>query len=174
MTDGVPELPEDLRDGGESATLLAMLAYLRAVLVRKTHGLGDGDLSISLTPGGLSLGGLLHHMALVEDIWFHIRFLGNEAPEPWASVDWDTDGDWDFHAAADMSHEQLLAQFEVSVSRSDLAIASASLDDVAVSKGDGDSDIGYRWILVHMIEEYARHCGHADLIRESIDGATGD
>ncbi len=80
--------------------------------------------------------------------------------------------DWDFESAADDEPEQLLALFDAAVERSRLAIeSSVDLDATVESR---DRTISLRWILVHMIEEYARHCGHADLIRESIDGSTDD
>ncbi len=152
-----------------------MLDYYRVVLVRKTWGLSDDQLAIPLPPSDMTLGGLLFHMALVEDHWFDHRFAGNDELEPWASVPWDDDPDWEFHTASQLTHDEVVEQFESSVGRSRSAVAAAeSLDQLAALSRDDGVSWNLRWILVHMIEEYARHCGHADLIRESIDATTGD
>ena len=127
---------------------------------------------MSVPPSNLTLGGLVKHMALVEHSWFAHNWLGEPPAEPWASVDWDADPDWEFDTAGDDEPGQLLAWFEASIDASRRAIAdSHDLSATAESRG---RVISLRWILVHMIEEYARHCGHADLIRQAIDGATGD
>lgn len=159
--------------GDELTTLTQFLEFHRSVLAHRTWGLSQTELATPLAPSDLTLGGLLKHMAYVEDIWFHERFLGNEPVEPWASVDWDTDPDWEMHSAAGDTPKQLFDQYGESCARSRAVTASASLDQLSVdSRGDG-SHWSMRWILVHMIEEYARHCGHADFIRESIDGEVG-
>jgi hypothetical protein len=156
----------------ERQTLIEFLDYYRAVLIRKAVGLTKHQLATSVPPSELTLGGLVKHMALVEVSWFVQNWGGRPAGEPWDSVDWDADRDWDFHSAADDEPEQLLALYQASIDASRLAIAdSFDLSATAESRG---RVISLRWILVHMIEEYARHCGHADLIREAVDGATGD
>lgn len=170
-----PDLPELDRSADERTTLLEMLDRYRAVLLRKTWGLTEDQLATPLEPSSLTLGGLLLHMALVEDSWFDHRFFGNEEIDIWADVNWDDDPDWEFRVAVDWSHAELVTQFETSVARSRAAVTSAdSLDQMAVRTRDDDTQWNLRWIVVHMIEEYARHCGHADLIRQSIDGTTGD
>jgi len=174
-TGDAPPLPQLDRSADEPTTLTEMLGFYRAVLVRKAWGLDDRQLSQPLTPSGITIGGLVLHMALVEDHWFDHRFHGNDEREPWASVPWDDDRDWEFHNAHQWSGDRLLAQFDESVERSRVVVSSAeSLDQLARLTRDDGTQWNLRWILVHMIEEYARHCGHADLIRESIDGATGD
>ena len=93
---------------------------------------------------------------------------------PFDDVDWDADEDWDWHSASGAPPEELFALFDRFVEASDQVItAAASLDDVAARRARNGEPLSLRWILVHMIEEYARHNGHADLIRESIDGVTG-
>jgi hypothetical protein len=171
-----PKLPPtDNRSGDETTVLRDMLEYFRVVLVRKTWGLTDEQLAARIEPSEMTLGGLVLHMALVEDDWFTRRFSGLAEPSPWAEVDWHADNDWDFHSAHTLSHAQLIAQFETSVARSDVVYGrAASLDSVCAVKAPDGTDVNLRWIMVHMIEEYARHCGHADLIREFIDGETGD
>ena len=170
-----PELPDVETTGDEGTTLVSMLDFYRAVLVRKAWGLSDEQLATPLPPSDLTVGGLILHMALVEDHWFDHRFCGNAELEPWASAPWADDPDWELHTAHLWSHPELVAQYEQSVARSRSATASADALDrtAALEKPDGTT-WNLRWILVHMIEEYARHCGHADFIRESIDGATGD
>jgi uncharacterized damage-inducible protein DinB len=163
----------------ETETLLGYLNYHRQTLRMKTEGLDQEQLARALAPSTLTLGGLLKHMALVEDNWFSVVLLGNAQAEPWASADWDADRDWEFHTARDDSPEELHRLFDETVAASDQTlrevIAEDGLDRLSVreSKRHGGK-FSLRWIIVHMIEEYARHNGHADLIRESIDGQTGE
>ncbi|MCB0897047.1 MAG: DUF664 domain-containing protein, partial [Nocardioidaceae bacterium] len=101
--------------------------------------------------------------------------LGEPMSEPWRSVDWDADWDWDWHSATDDTPEQLWSLYDEMVADADAVIAGARLDDLSAkpSRRTGEP-FSLRWILLHLIEEYARHNGHADLIRESIDGQTGE
>lgn len=169
------ELAFPPRAQNEPDTLRAFLDFYRTVLARKAAGLSDEQLNTTLAPSPLTIGGLVYHMAMVEDSWFADRFANNGAPEPWASAPWDDDNDWEFTAAKERTGEQILAQFTESVGRSREVVASAdSLEQLSALGGPSNTPWNLRWILVHMIEEYARHCGHADLIRESIDGVTGD
>ena len=164
-------------DADERTTLVGALDGLRAVLASKADGLDGAALARRLQPSEVTIGGLLKHLAVVEDDWFTRCLAGHPLPEPWASVDWDADIDWDWHSAADDSPAQLRAQFEASLARSRAVIdATDSLDTRSADAmvPGGDTHCTLRWLLVHMIEEYARHAGHADLIRESIDGSTGD
>jgi uncharacterized damage-inducible protein DinB len=171
--DAPPPLPDDVRDGDERTTLIDMLEFHRAVLVRKAWGLSPAQLNESTGSSTLTMGGLLKHMAWVEQHWFYRIFLGNEQREPWLSAPWDSDTDWELTSAAGASLDELLELYdrEVATAR-EIVAASPDLDALAPPGSRGR--INLRWILVHMIEEYARHCGHADLIRESIDGTVGD
>jgi hypothetical protein len=164
--------PEPLFAVDERHTLVTFLDYYRSVLLRKAAGLTAEQLAVSIPPSPLTLGGLLKHMALVEDDWFSSNWQGREDVEPWSNVDWEADRDWDFHSAANDSPAELLALYEAAVERSRAAIADSH--DLSATVESRGRVISLRWILVHMIEEYARHCGHADLIRESIDGQTDD
>ncbi len=169
-------LPEMQRSADEPTTLGEMLDYYRAVLLRKADGLDDAQLAQACAPSDLTIGGLLMHMALVEDSWFDNQFAGRDEIEPWASIPWDDDHDWEFHHAKERPGDELRDLFNEAVARSRVTTAAASsLDQLSerVRKVD-DRPWNLRWIMVHMIEEYARHCGHADYIRQSIDGATGD
>lgn len=169
------DLPDVARAPDERAALTEMLDYYRAVMLRKTEGLSDEQLAIRLEPSDLTIGGLLLHLALVEDSWFQMTFLGIDMGEPWVGFDWDSDPDWEFHHADEFTRDVILAQYLGSIERSRRVVENtASLDVKAAHRTGNDGDINLRWILVHLIEEYARHAGHADLIRESIDGAKGD
>ena len=125
----------------------------------------------------MTLGGLLKHLALVEDDYFTKRLLGRDYPPPWDAVDWDADPDWEWHSAADDSPEQLMTLWEDAVRRSKAAVdetlAAGDLDQPLARDGWTRSP-NLRRVLVDMIEEYARHTGHADLIRESVDGLVGE
>lgn len=164
----------------EATTLRAFLDYHRDTLRTKVDGLDAAQLRATTAASDLTLAGLVKHLALVETSWLHCRLLGNPYPEPWASVDWDADEDWDFHSAVDDSPAQLRALFDESTARSDAIIAESLAGDgldrlsVVESRTPGEGRFSLRWILVHLIEEYARHNGHADFLRESIDGQTGE
>ena len=158
----------------ERTTLVAFLNRHRDTLRMKTAGLDAEQLDRALPPSTMTLGGMLKHLAYVEDWWFVQGFAGQPAAAPFDDVDWDADNDWDWHSASGATPEELRALFDRFVEASDQVIsAAASLDDLAARPGRRGEPISLRWILVHMIEEYARHNGHADLIRESIDGSTG-
>jgi uncharacterized damage-inducible protein DinB len=164
---------------GEADTVLAYLDYQRNTLRWKTEGLTQTQLATRLEPSTLTLGGLLKHMALVEDNWFSVVLLGNEDAEPWRGLDWDADPDWEFRTAADDTPDELRRLLDEAIAASDRNIrqvlASDGPDGLSVRESRRrEGRFSLRWILLHMIEEYARHNGHADLIRESIDGATGE
>ena len=167
--------------GTEGEVLVGFLEYHRDTLRIKTEGMAAERLNRSLGPSTITLGGLLKHMAYVEDWWFNQVFAGNPEPEPWVSVDWKADADWDWHSAADDIPEQQRAILEEAIATSDriLDVALAAPEGLEVagqipSRRHPGQQFNLRWIVVHMIEEYARHNGHADLIRESIDGSVGD
>ncbi len=170
-----PPLPELNRSADERTTLTEMLDFHRAVLERKTHGLNPVQMATAVGPSELTIAGIVLHMALVEDSWFDHRFRGRDEIEPWASIPWDDDHDWEFHNAHLWDNDDLLALFRESIGRSRAAVATAgSLDQIAALTRSDGTRWNLRWIMVHLIEEYARHCGHLDLIRESLDGTTGN
>jgi uncharacterized damage-inducible protein DinB len=160
--------------GSENEQLLAFLDYHRATLETKCAGLDAEQLRATVGVSTMTLGGMLKHVALNEDSWFGEVLRGEDQLEPWASVDWDADRDWDWHSAVDDSPEELRALWEAACERSRERLAGVDLDAPAVKLHHGKERFNGRWIVLHMIEEYARHNGHADLIRESIDGATGE
>ena len=164
---------------GEAETLLAFLDYHRNTLRWKTEGLTQAQQATRLGPSTLTLGGLLKHLALVEDWWFSVNLLDNEEAEPWRGLDWDADPDWEFRTAADDSPEELRRLLDEAIAAADRNIRqvleTGGLDAQSVrASRHVEGHFSLRWILLHMIEEYARHNGHADLIRESIDGSTGE
>ncbi|MDJ0768074.1 MAG: DinB family protein [Ilumatobacter sp.] len=158
----------------ERHTLVTFLDYFRSVLLRKASGLTPEQLATRLGPSTLTIGGIVKHMAVVEDGWFQEVWLDAEMPEPWASVDWEHHPDWEFDTAGDDSPTDLLQLFTAAVDRSRAAVETCDDLDLLAARELSSGPTSMRWILVHMIEEYARHCGHADLIRESLDGSTGD
>ena len=168
-----PEPIEPPRSAGEHDTLVTFLDYFRSVLVRKCAGLDSAQLHATVAASTLTLGRLLRHMAFVEDHWFRYTLLGRELPQPWLAADWDAQPDWEMDTAADFSPTELARQFDAAVARSREAVQGLGPDHVAARDGRlGPTNL--RWIMIHMIEEYARHCGHADLLREAIDGSVGD
>jgi len=159
----------------EQDALVEMLDFHRAVLPRKAEGLDAEQLGRTLGPSTLTLGGLVKHMAFVEDHWFAYRFAGHGYPEPWASAPWNDDHDWELNSAVDDMPDEIFELFDAAVERSRSVLARVeSLDAESATEERERGRFNMRWILIHMIEEYARHNGHADLIRESIDGTTGD
>lgn len=177
MIEPSTELNDPPPAGNEVETLIGFLDFQRDVMRRKTEGLSADDLARALPPTSLTLGGLMKHLALVEHMWFNEFFLGLDPAEPWAGVDWDADNDWEFTSAAGESPAYLRSLFDAQVDESDRimveALADGGLDRLTVRARRGEH-VNLRWILVHLIEEYARHLGHADLLREAIDGSVGD
>lgn len=168
------ELPALTQTPDERTALAGMLDYYRAVLYRKLDGVSQAGALRTVGASNLTLMGLVKHMAIVEDSWFTDVFGGQPMPEPWAAVDWSTDPDWEWHSAADDSVPDVLAMYDAACERSrNVAAAADSLDAIA-SEETRQGQVNLRWIFVHMIEETARHAGHADLLREAVDGATGD
>lgn len=163
--------------GDELATLLGFLDFHRATLAWKTSGLDAAGLRATTGASTMTLAGLLKHLAWVEDYWFGSRLLGRPAAEPWASAPWADDSDWEWTSAAADDPDQLRSLWAASVARSrdDLAraLADGGLDRVSAPSDHDPRLVSLRWILVHMIEEYARHNGHADLLREAVDGQRG-
>jgi uncharacterized damage-inducible protein DinB len=162
----------------EAGTLVGFLDFQRATLAWKCAGLDAAGLQATAAASSMTLGGLLKHLALVEDHWFSRSLHGLDRRPPWDTVDWDADPDWEWHSAAGDSPEQLFALWEQAVDRSRSLLAQAlengGLDQPAQRTLRDGRAPSLRWILCHMIEEYARHNGHADLIRESVDGLTGE
>jgi Protein of unknown function (DUF664) len=164
--------------GDELTLLTQFLDYHRATLVQKASGLTRAQLATTTATSDLTLAGLVKHLALVEDSWFTDRMAGREDPEPWASAPWDDDPDWEFHSAPADDPAALLALYGQACARSRAVVAevvaAGGLDTLSARPRGTGAHVSLRWILLHMIEETARHNGHADLLREAIDGTTGE
>jgi hypothetical protein len=159
------------RDDGqdERSVLLRYLDYHRAVLVRKLDGVSDGDARRpACPPSPLNLLGLLRHMTDVERDWFRNTLVGEGIGYRYTES---PDDERDLFPPDDATVADAVAGFVEEIAIVDAILARASLDDMAVAAEHPSS---LRRIIVHLIEEYARHCGHADLLREAVDGTTGD
>lgn len=164
--------------GDETEALLGELDRVRSYLAWKCGGLDAAGMRATLGPSTITLGGLLKHLALVEDHTLGFKLAGQEPGAPWNAVDWDTDPDWEWRTAADDTPEELMALWQAAVSRgrawTAAALAAGGPDHAAAFTWPDGRTPNLRRLLLDMIEEYARHVGHADLIRESIDGLTGE
>ena len=162
-------------DADERTALVQLLDYHRATLLGKAAGLDAAALDHRLAPSTLTLGGLLKHLALNEDSWLTERFAGSPLPPPWDTAPWDEDPDWEFSTAPHDEPDALRDLYSAACERSRAVVAAA--DDLDARSVWVDRQ-GRRWslraILLHLIEETARHNGHADLLREAIDGSTGE
>ncbi len=170
--------PQPPLAGDETATLLGFLEYQRATLAWKCAGVDAAGLRATIAASSMTLGGMLKHLAYVEDFWSSRSLHGRDPEPPWATVDWKVDPDWDWHSAAEDSPEQLHTLWRDTVTRSRTLVMEALRDGGLAQPArrtwpDGRAP-SLRWILVHLIEEYARHNGHADLLRESLDGLAGE
>ncbi len=164
--------------GDEVATVLGTLERNRRTFAWKAGGLDAAGLTTRVGASTMTLGGLLKHLALVEADWFARKLHGEALGEPWDSVDWDTSPDWEWTSAAEDPPEALYALWDQAVARSRRLVADA------LTRGGLDQPADFTWpdgrtpslrrVLLDMIEEYARHLGHADLIRESVDGLVGE
>jgi hypothetical protein len=164
--------------GNELDTLLGALERQRGYVAWKCGNLDSAGLRATLPPSDMTLGGLLKHLALVEDDVFSVKLHGRDRQPPWNAVDWDADPDWEWHTAADDTPEQLMWLWQEAAGRSRIfvaeAIADGGLDRLAAFTWPDGRTPSLRRLLMDMIEEYARHVGHADLIRESVDGLVGE
>lgn len=162
--------------GDELTVMIGFLEWMRDTLRAKAGDLTADQLRRRLEPSTMTLGGMVTHLAWVESWWFTEIFRGERPAEPWASLDWKADEDAEWAVAASMSPEAIWAVFDAETERARAVLAEVGdLDAVAVGhrKRKPGEPLSLRWIVLHMIEEYARHLGHADLIRESIDGSVG-
>ena len=151
----------------ERETLIAVLNEQRALMLWKLEGLTREQALTSTVPSGTSLLGLVKHLAWVERLWFLDVIGGEPQRYPWT----DDDPDADFRIEDDETIETVSQQYVDAVGAANAVIESAAtLDVTGVAK---DRPRSLRWVLVHMIEETARHAGHADIIREQLDGTTG-
>ncbi|HLL68471.1 MAG TPA: DinB family protein [Micromonosporaceae bacterium] len=164
----VMDRPRPAQDADERDTLAGVLDFLRATVVNKVAGLTDQNaLSQAVPPSALSAAGVVRHLTGVERFWFSIDFAGSDLPWPWTEND--PHGNFRPHKTETLA--SIVAGYRAECARSREVVASASLDDIARTEGMA---FKLRYAMVHMIEETARHCGHLDLLRERIDGVTGE
>ncbi|MGH3733546.1 MAG: DinB family protein [Acidimicrobiales bacterium] len=165
-----PERPDVPYNGPERVQLDAWLDFQRATLLQKCHGLSAEQLKERpIATSSLSLLGLVRHMTFVEQAWFESTFSGVETTDYYKTED---DRDADFNDLDSVAVEGVFVLYADAAETSRELARGHDLDQL-VKKPRRGRDVDLRWIYIHLIEEYARHCGHADLIRELIDGATG-
>jgi hypothetical protein len=171
-----PGWPEPPRDGSEAATLIGSLERQRATFAYKCEGLTGEQLRLRVGASELTLGGLLKHLAYMEDINVTGELAGRPLPEPWGSMPDEGRGDLVWRSAADDSPESLYALWAAAVERSRAAVLAALErgGPGATYEPSPGRLTSLRRLLVDLIEEYARHTGHADLIREAVDGRVGE
>lgn len=162
----------------EIETLIGFLDWQRSTLEWKTRGLGALALSTTVANSSMTLGGILKHMAWVEDHWFAYRLHGLQRDARWLTPEAMSTEDWEWISSTTDSPEDLREMWRSAVDNSRSATREAldkgGLDRVALRATDDGAAPSIRWILIHMIEEYARHNGHADLLREAVDGQVGE
>lgn len=173
----VPEHWEPPLAGTELQHVIGSLERLRATFAWKARGLDAAGLSYRLPSSSLSLGRLLKHLARAEDEMFRRKLWGEPVSEPWASAPWADDPEWDFTSADDDTPEALYALWTETVRRSRASVERALADgglDHAAHLGWGGQHASLRRLLFDLVEEYGRHTGHADLLREAVDGVAGE
>ncbi len=161
----------------EAEAVLAVLERNRRTFAWKTGGLDRGGLAAAATTS-MTLGGLVKHMALVEADWLVVKLAGQPYGPPWDEVDFGADPDWEWRTGAQDAPEEVYALWRSAVRRSRDVVAAVlqegGLDAAARFTGRDGRAASVREMLLDMIEEYARHTGHADLLRESVDGLVGE
>ena len=164
--------------GNEVDTLVGSLERQRRTFSWKCAGLDSAGLRATLGPSTMTLGGLLKHLAAEEDYYFSVKLHGRGQQPPFDTAPWDDDPDWEWDSAAEDSPAQLMSLWQEMVARSRVllaeAIADGGLDRPAAFTADDGQTPSLRRLLIDLIEEYARHTGHADLLRESVDGLVGE
>lgn len=162
-----PTQPND----DQREVLLGYLAYYRSVLVDRVTGLPDDGLRGSILPSGWSPLELLNHLTHVERRWLEWGFAGRDVGNPWADH---REGRW--HVEPEVTLEKLVTAFHEQASRSDAVIRAHDLAEIGApgERWDGDPPAALGRILLHLLQEYARHVGHLDIVRELVDGRTGE
>lgn len=163
--------------GTELEHLVGALDRLRTTFRWKADGLDAAGLSVRIGASALTLGGLLKHLAIGEDFIFTVKMTGEPIGEPWESL-WDGTDDWEFTSATDDPPELLYRYWEEAVQRSrhrlTVALEGGTLDQLVHVSGPDGAHASLRRLLCDLIEEYGRHTGHADLLREAVDGLVGE
>jgi hypothetical protein len=155
---------------GERTMLEQFLEQHRHLVLEKCGGLSDADAAAHLLPHtAMTIGGIVKHLARMEDLWFTHKLAGDAYPEPWASAPLAADDDWDFHSAATDQIKSLLDLYATSCARSRAVAARyPDLDSLAALPSFGKGPVSLRWVYLHMIRETAQHCGHLDLMLDVV------
>jgi Protein of unknown function (DUF664) len=163
--------PEPLRNGTDAEMLWSMVDYYRATALVKCQGLDEPQLKLASTPpSNLTLLGILRHLTEVELYWFRQVFLGEDVEAPYSK---DDEPDAELLDLDSAPATAVVAAYLAACRGSRLIAGAHQMDELAVRPRKGFT-VSLRYLAIHMIDEYARHCGHLDLIREAIDGAIGD
>lgn len=177
MNDAEPQPPPPAAQT-EAESLLSVLERNRRTFAWKTSGLDAQGLRATAAASSMTLGGLVKHLALVEADWFAVKLAGREYGPPWDAVDFDADPNWEWRTGALDSPEDTYAAWRAAVGRSRELVAEViqerGLDGPAAFTWPDGRTPTVRTMLLDMIEEYARHTGHADLLREAVDGLVGE
>jgi hypothetical protein len=183
MNETTTEIPTDTPwepplAGTETEALLGALDRQRWTFRWKAGDLDATGLRTSVGASSLTLGGLLKHLAANEDYMFTTKMGGAPMDETWSDNGWNGDNDWELHSAAEDSPEELYGLYDGAVARSRVRVAAALADgglDQQVHAADADGNhANLRRLLLDLLEEYGRHTGHADLLREAVDGRVGE
>ncbi len=162
----------------EADSLLAVLERNRRTFAWKTEGLGPDGLRLTTAASTMTLGGLVKHVALVEADWLAVKLAGQQYGAPWDAVDFDADPSWDWRTGAQDAPADVYALWRAAVERSRTLVSEVvgrrGLDGPASFTWPDGRTPTVRAMLLDMIEEYARHTGHADLLREAVDGRAGE
>ncbi len=161
------ERPEPPNAAPPVETVSGFLDFLRATMLWKVDGLSDEDLRRSMTHSGVTMLGMIKHLAYVERYWFGAIMAGEDVWLPYAASD--PDADW--RIEPEETTAEIVALYHRETETARRIVARFAWDDVAVSP---KRQVSLGWILTHMVEETARHCGHADILREQIDGQAGE
>jgi len=153
-----------LNDGGELDTVLAFLLFARSCVLKKVNGLDEEQLRRRLVVSDTTLLGLVQHLADAERYWFGYTLAGDPRH---------ADVDFDMRVAPNRSADQVIGGYQTAIAESDAHIHAAAGLDVRTAHPVNDEPLTLRWVLAHMTSETARHAGHADILRELIDGVTG-
>jgi len=163
---------------GEAESLLSVIERNRRTFAWKTSGLDEEGLGATTAASTMTLGGLVKHMALVEADWLAVKLAGQEYGSPWDVIDFDDDPDWEWRTGALDAPEVVYTLWRGAVERSRVLVAHV------ISERGLDGPASFTWpdgrtptvraMLLDMIEEYARHTGHADILREAVDGRVGE
>ncbi len=158
----MPDRRTPLNLTGEKETLLEFLDYLRESVILKVEDVDEESARRSAVPSGTSLVGLVKHLTVVEIAWFQLAFAGLDSPLPAEAIE-----------PTDTASSVVNSYRDTIVASNGIVNDCNNLDQLCVRALTTPEPLSLRWLLVHMVEETARHAGHADILREQIDGQTG-